>query len=124
LGKKSREHYSPRVKNIYEVKNSFFSYLSAFFQKIENFKPIFALISRVGHPNQFVLQIQSRFDHLYAGSTKFFHQWLVISFFWKWSYFVLKARYLATFALSHLSLTHQLSTFSHFHSLENFRQKT
>jgi hypothetical protein len=72
LGKKAPEHSSPREKNIYEVKDPFFSYLSAFFQKIENFKPIFSLISRVGCHNQFVLQIQSCFDQLYAGLTKKF----------------------------------------------------
>ena len=31
LGKNTQEHYSPRVKNINEVKNIFFSYLSSFF---------------------------------------------------------------------------------------------
>jgi hypothetical protein len=41
----------------------------------------------------------------------------------KWSYFVTKARYLATFSLSHLSLVCQLSSCSHFRSPENLRQK-
>ena len=53
--KNTTEHYSRRVKNINEVKNIFFSYLSAFFQKFENFTPIFTLISRDVCPNQFVL---------------------------------------------------------------------
>ena len=44
-GKNSPEHYSPRVKHINEVKNTFFSYLSAFFQKFKNSKPNFTLIS-------------------------------------------------------------------------------
>ena len=113
-----------RVKSIYEVINLFFTYLSAFFQKIENFKSIFALNSRVRCPNRLVLQISSSFDRLYAGLAEIFHPWLIIYFFWKWSYFVTKARYLATFALSHLSLTHHLSTCSHLRSLENLRQKT
>ena len=41
----------------------------------------------------------------------------------KWLSFVTKARHLATFALSHLSLVRLLSTCSHFHSLENLRRK-
>ena len=56
-GKNTPEHYSPRVKNINEVKNTFFSSLSAFFQKFENFKPIFTIKSRDVCPNQFFLQI-------------------------------------------------------------------
>jgi hypothetical protein len=50
-GKNTPEHYSPRVKNINEVKNIFFSYLSAFFQKFENFMLIFTLNSRDVCPN-------------------------------------------------------------------------
>jgi hypothetical protein len=50
-GKNTPEHYSPRVKNINEVKNIFFSYLSAFFQNFENFTPIFTLISQDVWPN-------------------------------------------------------------------------
>ena len=45
-GKNTPEHYSPRVKNINEVKMTFFSYLSIFFQNSQTFMLIFALISR------------------------------------------------------------------------------
>ena len=45
-GKNAPEHNLPRVKNNYEVKIIFFSYLRAFFQNSKTFMLIFALISR------------------------------------------------------------------------------
>ena len=57
-GKNTPEHYSPRVKNINEVKNHIFLIFKCIFSKqIENFALIFTLISRDVCPNQFVLQI-------------------------------------------------------------------
>ena len=106
-GKNAPEHYLPRVKNINEVKIIFFSYLSAFFQNLKILCLFSPLYLEMYAPNSLFCRFNLILISNMQDRQRSFQKWFFISFSWKWSYFTLKARYLATFSLSHLLLTHQ-----------------
>ena len=116
-GKNAPEHYLPRVININEAKIIFFSYLSAFFQNLKILCLFSPLYLEMYAPNSLFCIFNLVLISSMQDRQRFFKKWFFMSFSRKWSYFILKAHYLATFAPSHLLLDRWLSTFSHFRPL-------